>query len=261
MKRLIIPLATVLVAVATLGSPLAGSSEATALDGYCPVAYVAAGKAIKGDPELWVNYGGRHYVFANADAKAMFEKDPAKFRVAYDGYCATAASMGKKVESDPAIFTNHDGVTYRFSSDEAQKMFEDDAAAIIARADAEWPLLEPAYGGHCPVAYTVMGKAVAGDPEIALDYQGRLILFAGADAKKMFEADPDKYTVAYDGYCATAVAMGKRVESDPAIFTVHDGVTYLFSSAEAKTMFDADPGKTIAKANEQWAALTRARAH
>ena len=71
-------------------------------------------------------------------------------------------------------------------------------------------------------------------------------------AKEMFEAHPEKYDVAYDGYCATAVSMGKRFESDPTLFTVVDGTTYLFSSAKAKKMFDADPEKFVSMANDQW---------
>ncbi len=80
-------------------------------------------------------------------------------------------------------------------------------------------------------------------------------MFANADAKKMFEADPSKYSVAYDSYCATAMSMGKKLESDPTLFTVEKGVTYLFSSADAKKMFDANPGGVIKKADAQWAKL------
>ena len=68
----------------------------------------------------------------------------------------------------------------------------------------------------------------------------------------MFDAEPAKYRIAYDGWCATGVAMGKEIASNPELFTVHHGVTYLFSSAQAKAMFDKDPGMTIAKAQEAW---------
>jgi YHS domain-containing protein len=252
MRRIVIPAALVLaIAVA---APLAEKTETAALDGYCPVAYVAAGKAMKGDPNLSFDYGGAHYVFANADAKKMFEENPDKFHVAYDGYCATAASMGKKLESDPTIFTVHEGVAYRFSSEKAQGMFEADVAGVIAKANKEWALLSPAYDGHCPVAYVMMEKAVPGNPDIALQYHGSLIYFANADAKKMFEAEPGKFSVAYHGYCATAASMGKWYESDSSIFIIEDGVTYLFSSDMAKEMFEANPAKVVGKADEQWAA-------
>jgi YHS domain-containing protein len=113
----------------------------------------------------------------------------------------------------------------------------------------------PALQGYCPVAYVAMGKAVKGDPKISSTYEGHRYLFANADAKKMFDADPSKYQVAYDGWCATAVSMGKKVKSVPAQFSIHGGKTYLFSSAEAKKAFDGMPEGVIMKADEQWASL------
>jgi len=115
----------------------------------------------------------------------------------------------------------------------------------------------PALHGYCPVAYVEMGKAVKGDPKLASVNHGRRYLFANADAKKMFDAAPSKYQVAYDGWCATAVSMGQKIESDPTLFTVHGGKTYLFSNAEAKKAFDDMPEGVIKKADEQWASLAK----
>ncbi|MBI5836580.1 MAG: YHS domain-containing protein [Candidatus Eisenbacteria bacterium] len=112
-----------------------------------------------------------------------------------------------------------------------------------------------AYDGYCPVAYVEAGKAVKGDSKFTVRHEGHRIRFVSADAKKMFEANPAKYNVAYDGWCATAVAMGKKVKSDPTLFTVHNGTTYLFSNADAKKMFDVDADMTAKKADEQWASL------
>ena len=231
------------------------AAQSPALGGYCPVAYIAMNKAIKGDPNISLDYAGEHYVFANADAKKMFEAAPSKYSVAYDGYCATAMAMGKKLESDPTVFAVEEGVTYLFSTAEAKKMFDGKPEGTIKKADSQWAALNPARGGYCPVAYVAMNKAIKGDPKISLDYAGEHYVFANADAKKMFEAAPSKYSVAYDGYCATAMAMGKKLESDPAIFTVEGGVTYLFSTAEAKKMFDGNPEGTVKKADAQWAKL------
>lgn len=251
MQRSILILATLLVAV-TFGPSAAADA---ALGGHCPVAYVEMNKAVKGDPEVSMEFAGRHYVFVNAEAKKMFEVDPVKYRVAYDGYCATAVSMGKLLDSDPTLFSLVDGTTYLFSSAEAKRMFDEKQAEVIAAADEKWPVVHPAFGGHCPVAYAVMNKAVKGQPDISLVHDETLYVFANADAKKMFEADPAKYTVAYDGHCATAMAMGKLYPSDPEVFTVKDGVTFLFSSAKAKEMFDAKSAELVSKANEHWASM------
>ena len=115
----------------------------------------------------------------------------------------------------------------------------------------------PAIGGYCPVAYVAMNKAVKGDPKFSSTADGHRYLFSNTDAKKMFEMDPAKYQVAYDGWCATALAMGKKIKSDPKRFTVHGGRTYLFSTADAKKGFDDMPDGIIQKADAQWAAVKK----
>jgi YHS domain-containing protein len=49
--------------------------------------------------------------------------------------------------------------------------------------------------------------------------------------------------------------MGKKIASNPETFSVHKGVTYLFSSTEAKAMFDKDPEANVSKADKAWASL------
>lgn len=114
---------------------------------------------------------------------------------------------------------------------------------------------QPAIGGYCPVAYVKMGKAVKGDARWQSAQDGQTFYFSAQPAKEMFDKAPDQYRVAYHGYCATGVAMGKKIASSPEAFSVHDGVTYLFSNAQAKEMFDKDPAGTIAKADKAWASL------
>jgi YHS domain-containing protein len=111
--------------------------------------------------------------------------------------------------------------------------------------------------GYCPVAYLVMEKSVKGDAKYSSTYEGKTYYIANADAKKMFDADPKKYLPKYDGYCATAVAMGKLIESDPQLFSVYNGATYLFSNKMAKESFDKDPKMTIKNADKNYAALSK----
>ena len=115
----------------------------------------------------------------------------------------------------------------------------------------------PALQGYCPVAYVAMGKAVKGVSKISSVVEGHRYLFSNADAKKMFDADPSKYQVAYDGWCATAMSMGKKLKSDPKLLTVHGGKAYLFTSAKAKKAFDDMPDGVIMKADEQWGSLAK----
>ena len=114
-----------------------------------------------------------------------------------------------------------------------------------------------ALGGYCPVAYTAMGKAVEGDAKFAFEYEDQTYYLANAKAKKMFEKAPESYAVAYDGWCATGVAHGMKVEGDPTVFVVRDGKTYLFSNDEAKAMFDQNAAGVVAKANDNWPAVAQ----
>ena len=112
-----------------------------------------------------------------------------------------------------------------------------------------------ALDGYCPVAYAVMDKAVKGDSKFASEYQDETYYLANGKAKMMFDKSPESYVVAYDGWCATGVANGMKVESDPTVFVVRDGKTYLFSSEEAKAMFSKDATGLVAMADQHWPAV------
>lgn len=129
------------------------------------------------------------------------------------------------------------------------------ALALVVGQGAAAADKEPAIGGYCPVAYAKMGKAVKGDTRWSSERDGQTFLFSAPQAKELFDKSPGQFGVAYHGYCATGVAMGKKIASNPETFSVHKGVTYLFSSADAKAAFDKDPDGTIAKADKAWASL------
>jgi YHS domain-containing protein len=134
------------------------------------------------------------------------------------------------------------------------------AALVLGLVAAPLTLAaEAALGGYCPVAYSAMDKAVKGDPKFTSVHDGKTYHLTNAKAKKMFDKAPQDYTVAYDGWCATAMAHGKKKESDPTLFVVSNGTTYLFSSKKAKAMFNEDVSSTIAKADSNWQTLTMAR--
>jgi YHS domain-containing protein len=111
---------------------------------------------------------------------------------------------------------------------------------------------EPAIGGYCPVAYKAAKMAQKGDPKVTSTYDGQTFQLSNAMAKEMFDKAPADYAPAYHGYCAAAVAKGMKVRANPELFTVEGGKTYLFSTAEAKAMFDMDKAKMIGTADRNW---------
>lgn len=114
---------------------------------------------------------------------------------------------------------------------------------------------EPAIGGYCPVAYVLAGKAIKGKPEFSADREDKTYWFVNEDAKQAFVKEPEKFAIKYDSWCATAVAYGKKVASDPKVFTVHNGAVYLFSNADAKKVFDKDKEGLASKADQNWGSL------
>ncbi|HWA34356.1 MAG TPA: YHS domain-containing (seleno)protein [Cyclobacteriaceae bacterium] len=86
-----------------------------AIQGYDPVAYFEAHKAVKGKPSLSHNYEGVTYYFSSPENKKLFTDNPAKYEPQYGGWCAYAmGATGEKVEIDPETFKIVDGKLYLF---------------------------------------------------------------------------------------------------------------------------------------------------
>lgn len=134
-KKLLLALTFIITASQALAD-----GSAVQLGGYCAVAYVGAQKALFGNPDFQSNYEGKTYLFINKDAKGMFDKEPKKFvsAIQYDAWCATALAMGKKLKTDPKLFSNIDGKVYLFSSAKAKEVFDKDSAKMIKKADDTW---------------------------------------------------------------------------------------------------------------------------
>ena len=127
-------------------------------------------------------------------------------------------------------------------------------AAFVPSVRAE-QAAEPALNGYCPASFLLTGKAVKGDPAIRSEYQGSVYYLADAEAKKQFDADPEKFLPQFGGLCTVALggSYGNRLPSDPAVFRVVDGKVYLFSVERAVKSFDTKPLEYIATANERFA--------
>ena len=55
--------------------------------------------------------------------------------------------------------------------------------------------------------------------------------FASEENLKKFKANPEKYLPQYGGYCAYAMADGKKVSINPKTFEIKNGKLYLFYKA------------------------------
>jgi YHS domain-containing protein len=115
------------------------SAGRVALNGYDPVAYFTDGRPVKGSPEFSASFDGTAYHFKNAQHRAMFVADPDRYAPQYKAYCAITISRGAKMEVDPEAWLIWNGKLYMFASKQGIAMFQEQATAIVNKAEAAWP--------------------------------------------------------------------------------------------------------------------------
>lgn len=165
------------------------------------------------------------------------QRGQAQASLALEGYCPVSLQkMNKWVKGNPAIQATFDGHTYYFANEEGKQMFAEDPAKYA-----------PVLGGDCVVSLAKMGKRVPGNIRQAVLQEGRLFLFANVEGKKMFQADPRAYVnadLAYGGNCVVCSLNMRQTVPGKAEFTVvHQGLRYLFPSAEQRDEFLKNPQK------------------
>jgi YHS domain-containing protein len=109
-----------------------------------------------------------------------------------------------------------------------------------------------AISGYDPVTYFTEGKPVMGKAGHALKWHGATWYFATAQTMEAFEMNPGAYAPQYGGYCAYAMSKGAVAPTVPEAFTVHDGRLYLNFSTEVRTIWSADVGGNVKKADQNW---------
>lgn len=116
--------------------------DGIAIQGYDPVAYFTANKAIKGKKEFALYHQGVTYYFASASNKDLFKADPSKYEPQYGGWCAYAmGAKGEKVSIDPETFKIMNGKLYLFYNKFFSNTLKDwnkDEKNLNTKADANW---------------------------------------------------------------------------------------------------------------------------
>ena len=111
--------------------------------------------------------------------------------------------------------------------------------------------------GYDPVAYFTEKKPVKGDPKFTYDWDGARYLFASAENRKTFVANPERYEPQFGGYCTGSMGKGARVEADPEAWIIADGKLYVFGAVKFSEMARSDPrwlNERVALASENWRA-------
>ncbi len=112
-----------------------------------------------------------------------------------------------------------------------------------------------ALGGYDAVGYFTEGQPVKGSDDFTHTYNGATWLFASAENRDRFAADPAAYAPAFDGHCAYGVALRGKVPGDPAVWDIVDGILYVNVNRQVQDWWRADVPGFITKAEANWPAL------
>ena len=102
------------------------------------------------------------------------------------------------------------------------------------------------------VALSTVNEVTKGDAAHTVVEDGVAYYFASADSARLFKAAPEKYAPQYGGFCAYAVAKGKKFDGDPQYADIVDGKLYLFVNAAAFEIYKKDSKRILAKAEKTW---------
>lgn len=109
------------------------------------------------------------------------------------------------------------------------------------------------------VALSTLNAVAPGDAAHTVVHDGVAYYFASEVTAARFKADPDRYLPQYGGFCAYAVALGKKLDGDPRFADIVEGKLYLFVNAAVFEKYLADKENTLRKAEEQWPEIQHAR--
>lgn len=122
--------------------------------------------------------------------------------------------------------------------------------AIGTQADVQVSTV--AVSGYDVVSYHSPAGPVRGEGTFVSEHAGVTYLFATAENRAAFEANPDKYLPAYGGYCAMGVAMGKKFHVDPLSWKIVDDTLYLNLNKSIQKRWLEDVPGHIQKADANW---------
>ena len=118
-----------------------------------------------------------------------------------------------------------------------------------------------AVAGYDTVAYFTDGKATKGRPEFAHVWKGAKWLFASAEHRDLFRANPESYAPRVGGFCALGTVNGRMVEVDPEMWLIVKGrlYLYLYLDAGVRDAANADLEASTAAAEEGWEQIRQAQ--
>jgi YHS domain-containing protein len=109
--------------------------------------------------------------------------------------------------------------------------------------------------GYDPVAFFTQNKPVKGRAEFESKYNGARYLFASAEDKAAFDANPAKYEPQFGGFCAYGVSRGHTVPVKIEAFQIVNGRLLMQYDLSVKEDFNKDTQGNLQKADKNWPGL------
>ena len=129
--------------IADSGRQINKDENNLAILGYDTVAYFTQSRPIKGSDKFQHVWQDAIWQFSKAKHRDRFVEDPERYAPRYGGFCvmAMARGKGKLYKVEPEEFRIVDGKLFLNYSRKYSEQFDQDPAAAIAKADANWPRL------------------------------------------------------------------------------------------------------------------------
>ncbi len=108
------------------------------LKGADVTTYFTQGKYTQGSNQFKSVYEGVVFRFANAENKALFDKEPKKYLPEYGGYCANGIVYGIPWGGDADSFKMINGKLYMFGGQGSRDGFDIDVPRNLALAEKYW---------------------------------------------------------------------------------------------------------------------------
>jgi YHS domain-containing protein len=115
-----------------------GEQSTVMLKGYDVVSYFTQGKHAQGDAKFASTYENVNFHFANAEHKALFDKEPGKYIPQFGGYCANGVVYGIPWGGDADTWRIESGKLYIFGGKGSKDAFELDVQANLKLAQKYW---------------------------------------------------------------------------------------------------------------------------
>jgi len=113
-----------------------------AINGYDPVAFFKASKAVKGADSLAYKYKDVTWLFSSQKNLAGFKEAPEKYVPQYGGYCAYGTAQGHKAPTQTDTWTVVNDKLYFNYNTKVKESWSKDQQNLIRTADQKWPGLK-----------------------------------------------------------------------------------------------------------------------